>query len=180
MTQPDPVILLERSIAAKLSTLRARVRLFADEFKAAGNATQRSQILVGHSASQYQLDQGSIGDYLVGWELADFEIRCSTADLKNHQQCLGYMTDAMSLLWGYQPYENIRPLQPQRYAPVGYDAPSGEWIYSAVIRAWIMRPCDEYEATEEQEPITGVIIGIWRDGMVLQRSIETPILPSFP
>jgi hypothetical protein len=165
----DPTILIESAIAQKLGELDARVNLFADEFRKSGLAQQSVSVLVGHSSSEFQW--ATTQPEPVGFELATFEIRCEIADIKNHSKGLGYLTSAMDLLRGFEPYTSIRPIVPIRYAPQGYSTSGGTWTYTGTVQAAIMRPASEYELIEELPEVTSVQLGLWREGF-LQRQID--------
>lgn len=160
---------METAIAQKLAELPVGVKLFADEFKKSGLPQQATSVLVGHSQSEYQWAV----EYPepVGYELASFEIRCECADIKNHSKALSYLTSAMALLRGFEPYEGIKPVVPLRYAPAGYSPQAGVWSYTGVVRAAIERPRDEYPLIAALPEIESVSIGLYREGY-LQRQFE--------
>lgn len=179
MTSPDAPILLEQAIAGKLSELGNRVRIFSDAFRKTGEAQQRINVLCGHSGSEYVWATEFPAP--TGHEMASFEIRVESADIRNHQAAFGYLAQAMAILRGYQPYTSIRPIMPFRYAPAGYDERLGTWTYTGIVRAMIQRP-GSYELIEEIPPIEGVTVGIWRGNLlanpptaVLQKELELEV-----
>lgn len=176
---PDAPILLERAIAGKLNELGNRVRIFSDAFFRTGEVQQRINVLCGHSSSEYVWATEFPAP--TGHELASFEIRVESADIKNHQAAFGYLASAMALLRGYQPYTSIRPIMPFRYAPGGYDPAAGTWTYTGVVRAMIQRP-GSYDLIEDILPIESVTVGLWRGELlsdpptaVLQKSINLEV-----
>lgn len=179
MSEPDAPVLLEQAIAGKLSELGNRVRIFSDAFRKSGEVQQRINVLCGHSGSEYAWATEFPSPS--GQEIASFEIRVESADIKNHQAAFGYLAQSMMLLRGYQPYTGIRPIMPFRYAPAGYDERAGTWTYTGIVRAMIQRP-GSYELIEEIPPIEGVTIGLWRGNIlpgqasaVLQKQIELEV-----
>lgn len=179
MLSPDAPILLEQAIAGKLSELGIRARIFSDAFKKTGEVQQRINVLCGHSGSEYAWATEFPAPS--GHEVASFEIRVESADLKNHQAAFSYLSEAMRLLRGYQPYTGIKPVMPFRYAPAGYDERAGTWTYTGIVRAMIQRP-GSYELIEDILPIEGVTVGLWRgnilpgaSSVVLQKQIELEV-----
>ena len=165
----DPTVLLELAIARKLAELPARVKRFADEFRKTGTAQQGISVLVGHSTSEYQWSIEYPDP--TGYEIASYEIRCECADIKNHSKALEYLTSAMTLLRGFEPYDGIKPVVPVRYAPAGYNTTAGIWSYTGIVRAAIARPQDEYPLIEDLPEVTEVSLGIYREGY-LQRQLD--------
>lgn len=169
MSQPDPTVLLEIAIARKLSELSVRVKRFADEFRKTGTPQQSLSVLVGHSTSEYQWSIEVPEP--VGVELASYEIRVEAADVHNHSKALEFLTAAMNVLRGFEPYEGIKPIIPIRYAPAGYNTTSGTWTYTGIVRAAISRPRSEYTLIESLPDVEVVSLGIYREGY-LQRQID--------
>jgi hypothetical protein len=169
---PDAPVMLENAIAAELGKLGARVRIFADAFRKEGGAQQRINVLVGHSGSEHIW--ATEYPAVAGFEVASFEIRVESADIKNHQAAFSYLSAAMGLLRGFEPITNIRPILPFRYAPNGYDTQAGVWSYTGIVRAQIMRPAT-YEFLEDIEPTELITVGLWRDGYTV-RTFEVDLL----
>lgn len=136
----QPVILLEKAIAAHLSRIKnVRVDRFADSFKSQGKVTQSRQLRVGHQASDFNtIDDGQKTGQVIEREVARYEIGCEVVSLNRHDEALQLIGEACRILTGFQPYTNITPIARVRYGDARFDPGRGIWEYVGVVTAAIV------------------------------------------
>lgn len=136
---PDPAVAVEYSIASKLSELNGlRVDLFASTFENQGRPTQKAQVRVGWSGSEYR-DISKIPDYAQSEEDARFEVEVEVVDVRTHASAMQYIRQAMILLHGFTPYVGIRPLLPVRAGDPRFNTATGSWLYTGILHCtWVL------------------------------------------